>query len=260
MSRPSRAAAVKAASRIRGVYEWEGCAETSQRFQEMAAAMEDNFQREEDDDDASEEYDDSAQSDASEDEESEEDGSYESSFVSKSDDSDRDDDEEYVVPTHAGQVPGAAAGEDVGEPSDSPGPGDTQRALSPAAIDESYQWTCGVFPDTPGPSTAGYSFDAPPMAELGYAVDEPWTPGAASPPGTSWTPGYYAGRSSPRSPSPCKRQRLSRWVSGQLRSPSVEARGPGQLRAPSVEARGPGQSRDEGPSEQAAAERGAPAS
>jgi len=245
MPRPLRAAAVKAASRIRGVYEWEDCAETSERFQLIAGAIEDNFEREEQEDNASEDYLDSAESDASEDEESEEEGSYESSFVSKSDDdSDRDDEDEYVVPTYAGQ----AAREDVPAPSDPPG--DAERELSPTVIDETEQYTYAIYPDRPGPSMAGYDTpyaDGPPElghtdepSELGYAIDPPWTPGAASPPRTSWTPGYYACASprspspcncdavrsptphpraarSPRSPSPqpCKRPRTSEWASGQ---------------------------------------------
>ena len=218
MSRPTRAAAVKAASRIRGVYEWEACAEASQRFQQMAAAIEDNFQREEDEGNASEEYDDSAQSDASEDEESEEEGSYESSFVSKSDDdSDLDGDEEYVVPTIHVPEGAEAACEDVDGAPDPQEPG----ALSPTAIDESQPWNEVLCPDTPG---------------LGYAaheLSEPWTPGAASPPLTSWTPGYYAGRSSlSPSLSPCKRQRLSRCVSGQLRSPSEPGQSGGHTDEP----------------------------
>ena len=218
MPRPLRAAAVKAASRIRGVYEWEDCAETSERFQLIAGAIEDNFEREEQEDNASEDYLDSAESDASEDEESEEEGSYESSFVSKSDDdSDRDDEEEYVVPRYAG--PAEAAREDVPAPSV---PGDAERELSPTVVDETAHYTYAIYPDRPGPSMAGYLVDTPyadgppelghtdepselgyaDPSELGYAIDPPWTPGAASPPCTSWTPGYYA-CASPRSPSPC---------------------------------------------------------
>ena len=244
MSRPSRAAAVKAASRIRGVYEWEACTEDSQRFQQMAAAIEDNFRQEEDGDNASEDYNDSAQSDASEDEESEDEGSYESSFVSKSDeDSDLDEDEEYLLPA-------------TDEPEDADrAPAsheDTAHALSPTALDASPPWPDAQCPQTPGPGWAvdesqastdvlcpdtprlGYAVDEawtdvqrPDTPGLGYAVHEPWTPGAASPPLTSWTPGYYAGRSSlSPSPSPSKRQRLSRWVSGQLCSASAHV--PGQ--------------------------------
>jgi len=220
MSRPSRAAAVKAASRIRGVYEWEACTEDSQRFQQMAAAIEDNFEQEEDGDNASEDYNDSVQSDASEDEESEDDGSYESSFVSKSDDdSDLDEDAEYLLPTT-----------DVPEDADRAPASheDTAHALSPPAIDGSQPGTDVQCLDSPG---------------LGYAVDEPWTPGAASSPLTSWTPGYYAGGSSlSPSPSPSKRQRLSRWVSGLSGSPCAQV--PGQ--SGSASEHDPGQSAEAG--------------
>jgi len=80
MSRPKRACATAAAERIRGVYEWEACAESSTRFQALASSIEDHLAREQADG-MSDEYESSSQEpDSSEDE-----GSYESSFVSKSD-------------------------------------------------------------------------------------------------------------------------------------------------------------------------------
>ena len=161
---------------IRGVYEWEECAESSTQFQAAATVLEQDFKLENRVAEEAYDYESSA-----EESESSDDGSYESSFVSKSGSESEAESEPDGDDTEAEEP--VAAGEEAWSPGQH-GPRPKRRPEDAAAGEP---WS----PGQPDPSTKRHRGASP----GGFA---------------SWTPGWYG----PDAPSPgrlstCEADQLS---------------------------------------------------
>lgn len=185
MSRPKRASASVAARRIRGVYEWEDCAESSEQFQVMATEMEQHFTLEDERAPIDETYESSDNASES----SEDDGSYESSFVSKSG-SERDEDSDLESDTEGADAPDAATAEAEAAQTEA----DDFQPWAPGPVEVDSDWIPGDY----GPDAKRRRIASPERAEVLSSeraglvgVEGHGNPGPASPGSGQLSPGMF---------------------------------------------------------------------